>query len=480
VRVFTRKGLDWSDKFVPLVERLQTLDLPPCLIDGEIVAYDAQGNPDFSALQAVLKRGRGSQKDGDKLSFHAFDLLELDGRDLSALPNIERKERLAALLAQAEPPIHVADHVIGAGEKLFKAMCAAGQEGIIAKTIDGRYRGERTRNWVKVKCTLRQEFVVIGWKKSSAKGRQFSSLLLAQHEGGHLVYKGNVGTGFDGDTLRELAAAMNPLARETAPAEVGRPESRGVTWLEPKLVAEIAFSEFTADGNVRHGSFVGLRSDKKAKDIVPETGDRAARRGDRHDLQPRAGDLPESGQTKGELADYYQAIAPLMLPWAAGAAGQPRALPAGRAKKCFFQKHDSGSFGAHVHHVPITEKDGHAEDYLYVDDAAGILACVQMGTIEFHGWGSKASDVEAPDRMVFDLDPDVGLDFGHVKQAATDIRDRLADIGLASFAMLSGGKGVHVVVPLATGHSWEQHKDFSQALRRGAGAGRARAASPPR
>jgi bifunctional non-homologous end joining protein LigD len=462
VRIYTRKGLDWSDKFAPLVEHFEALDLPPCLIDGEIVAYDAAGNPDFSALQAVLKRGHGSQTDSDKLAFHAFDLLELDGKDLAGLPNIERKERLEALLAEPEPPIHVADHVIGAGENLFKAMCQAGQEGIISKTIDGRYRSERTRNWVKVKCTLRQEFVLIGWKKSSARGRPFSSLLLAQHEGGKLVYKGNVGTGFNADTLRELAATMKPLERKAAPAEVGRPESRGVTWLKPELVAEIAFSEFTHDGRVRHGSFVGLRSDKKAREVVPETASEAPEEETVRISNRERVIFPESGQTKGALADYYQAVAPLMLPWAAGRPVSLVRCPQGRAKKCFFQKHDSGSFGEHVRHVPITEKDGHAEDYLYIDEAAGILACVQMGTIEFHGWGSKAADVEAPDRMVFDLDPDLGLDFAAVKQAASDIRDRLADIGLASLAMLSGGKGVHVVVPLATGHSWERHKDFAK------------------
>ncbi len=462
VHVYTRKGLDWTDKFAPLVEHLRALDLRPCLIDGEIVAYDAEGNPDFSALQSVLKRGHGSQTERDKLSLHAFDLLELDGKDLTGLPNIERKERLEALLGAAKPPIHVADHVIGAGEKLYAAMCKAGQEGIISKTIDGRYRGERTRNWVKVKCTLRQEFVLIGWKKSSAKGRPFSSLLLAQHDKGKLVYKGNVGTGFNADTLQDLAAKFARVERKTAPAEVGRVDSRGVILLGPELVAEIAFSEFTADGNVRHGSFVGLRGDKKAREVVPEKAieapeDEVVTISNRDRVI-----FPESGQTKGELADYYAAVAPLMLPWAAGRPVSLVRCPQGRAKKCFFQKHDSGSFGEHVHHVPITEKDGGTEDYLYIDDAAGILACVQMGTIEVHGWGSKVSDVEAPDRMVFDLDPDVGLDFGAVKQAAKDIHDRLADIGLASFAMLSGGKGVHVVVPLATGHSWEAHKDFAK------------------
>ena len=463
VKVYTRKGLDWSDKFVPLVERLKALDLPPCLIDGEIVAYGEDGNPSFSALQTVLKRGHGSQKDSDKLAFHAFDLVELDGKDLARLPQIERKERLEALLGGAQPPIHVTDHVIGAGEKLFKAMCQAGQEGIISKAIDGRYQSARTRNWVKVKCILRQEFVVIGWKKSSAAGRPFSSLLLAQHEGGELVYKGNVGTGFNSDTLGELARRMKLLESDEKPAEVPRPDSRGVTWLRPELVAEIAFSEFTHDGSVRHASFLGLREDKSAKEVTPEIAaevpepEEAVRISNRERVI-----FPESGQTKGQLVDYYAAVAPLMLPWAAERPLTLVRCPQGRGKKCFFQKHDSGTFGAHVHHVPITEKDGHAEDYLYVDDAAGILTLVQMGTIEIHGWGSRTGDVEAPERMVFDLDPDEGLDFRDVKRAAKDIHDRLSDIGLTSFAMLSGGKGVHVVVPLDPGHSWERHKDFSK------------------
>ncbi|MXO70249.1 DNA ligase D [Alteraurantiacibacter buctensis] len=463
VRVYTRNGLDWSDKFVPLVRHLAALDLPPCLIDGEIVAYDARGNPDFSSLQNVLKRGHGSQEESDRLAFHAFDLLELAGEDLTPLSNIERKERLEALLADAEPPIHVADHVIGAGEKLFAAMCKAGQEGIISKAIDAPYRGKRTRNWVKVKCVLRQEFVIIGWKKSTTRIRPFASLLLAQKEGRQMVYKGNVGTGFDGDTLDRLAGEMEPLATDKPAAEVDRVASRGVTWLKPELVAEVAFAEFTAEGSVRHASFVGLRADKKVKDVKPEKAQPAPVEEPPVEITSRERVIfPESGQTKGDLADYYQAVAPLMLPWAARRPISLVRCPQGRASKCFFQKHDSGSFGPHVSHVPITEKDGGAEDYLYVTDAAGLIACVQMGTIEFHGWGSRSDAVEAPDRLIFDLDPDEGLDFDDVKKAARDIHDQLADLGLTSFAMLSGGKGVHVVVPLTPGHSWDEHKDFAR------------------
>jgi len=232
-------------------------------------------------------------------------------------------------------------------------------------------------------------------------------------------------------------------------------------------VAEVAFAEFTADGSVRHASFLGLRADKQAKDVVPERAEHLAEGGDALPESPvkisNRGRViyPESGLTKGELADYYLQVAPLMLPTMGGRPISLIRCPQGRAKQCFFQKHDAGTFGPHVRHVPIAEKDGHLEEYIYVDDAAGILSCVQMGAIEFHGWCSLASDVEAPERLVIDLDPDEGLGFEAVKQGAKDIRRKLADLGLVSFAMLSGGKGVHVVVPLTPGHTWAQHADFA-------------------
>jgi bifunctional non-homologous end joining protein LigD len=463
VRIFTRSGLDWSDKFAPLVGALAALDLPAALIDGEIVAYDDAGNPDFSSLQNLLKRGHGTQGPEDALAFHAFDLIELAGEDLADHPNIERKERLEALLAGVQPPIHVADHVIGAGEQLFASLCDAGQEGIISKLIDAPYGSRRSRNWVKVKCTRRQEFVIVGWKASSARGRPFASLLLAQHEGEALAYKGNVGTGFDTDTMAMLAAQMKRLARKTPPVEVDRAAARGVSWVKPDLVAEIAFAEFTAEGRVRHASFVGLRADKPATQVRPErpvappTNEPEVAISNRDRII-----FPDSGETKGQLADYYDLVAPLMLPFLANRPISLVRCPQGRARKCFFQKHDSGAFGDDVHHVPIREKNGDTEDYLFVTSSRGVLQCVQMGTIEFHGWASRADAVEQPDRMVFDLDPDEGLDFGDVKRAAVDIRAQLADLGLASFAMLSGGKGVHIVVPLTPGHSWDDHKDFAR------------------
>ena len=468
VTVWTRGGKDWTDKFQPLADALVALELPSCLIDGEIIAPDAAGNPDFSRLQAVLKRGHGSQATGDKLAYHAFDLLELEGEDLTGLPNVERKERLEAVLRGAADPIYVAEHVIGAGEALLKGMCAAGQEGIISKQIDAPYRSTRSKDWVKVKCTLRQEFVIVGWKKSPSKARPFASLLLAQNDGGKLVYKGNVGTGFGQDTMGELAAKMRPLETDAPPLEVAKADALGVTWLRPKLVAEVAFAEFTGvtekgGGSVRHGSFLGLRGDKPAAEVQPERAEKAPDQGSGVKItNPDRVIFPESGQTKGDLADYYAAIAPLMLPFAGSRPLSLVRCPQGRAKQCFFQKHDSGAFGPAVKHVPIREKDGGSEDYLYVTAAAGLLTCVQMGTIEFHAWVCRSDAIEAPDRMVFDLDPDEALDFKVVTKAAQTLRATLSDLGLVSFAMLSGGKGVHVIVPLRPGHSWEVHKDFAR------------------
>ncbi|MBY6013292.1 DNA ligase D [Qipengyuania gaetbuli] len=463
VRVYTRNGKDWTDKFGPLVDALAALELPACLVDGEIVATDAKGNPDFSTLQAVLKRGRGSQGKDDALQFHAFDLLELAGEDLKALPNIERKERLEALLTTAEPPIFVADHVIGAGERLFNTMCAASQEGIISKKMDAPYRHARSKAWVKVKCTRRQEFVIVGWKKSSAKGRPFASLLMAQHERGKLVYSGNVGTGFNSDDFDELGPTLDRLERKTPAVEVDKTSERGVVWVTPKLVAEVAFAELTLDGKIRHGSYLGLRGDKSAKAVKQEKATPTPARDAGVEISNRERVVfPDSGQTKGDLADYYNAVADIMLPFAGHRPLSLVRCPQGRARKCFFQKHDNGGFGDAVHHVAIREKDGGAEDYLYLEDARGILRCIQMGTIEFHAWASRSDAVEKPDRMVFDLDPDEGLDFQDAKTAAVHIRDRLADLGLTSFAMLSGGKGVHVIAPLTPGHTWATHKDFAR------------------
>jgi bifunctional non-homologous end joining protein LigD len=460
-RAFTRTGLDWSEKFAPIVQAFAALDLPPCLIDGEVVALDAEGRPSFRILQEALKEQKSP------LSYFAFDLLEEEGVDLTKFPNRDRKARLEALLKGVAEPIHYAEHV-AQGEKLFEALCREGYEGIISKRADAPYRGRRTQSWLKVKCTCRQEFVIIGWTPSD-KQRGFRALLLGTKVGDTLHYAGKAGTGFTMDRIDELMAKMKPLERKTAPVDdAPRAAVRGAHWLQPKLVAEIAYTETTAPlgqgGVLRHPSFLGLREDKPAADVHPESAQPVIDEEPFgvHISNPDRVIFPEAKITKGELVAYYAAMADPILRFAGGRPVSLVRCPQGRAKHCFFQKHDSGTFGEHIRHVPVREKDGDMADYLYVDDGAGLIACVQMGAIEFHGWGSLADDIESPDRMVFDLDPDPGVDFEGVKEAALVVKKELAALGLYSDPMLSGGKGIHVIVQLDRSAQWDAVKDFAR------------------
>ena len=459
-KIYTRSGLDWTEKFPGIAEAAATLP-PGALIDGEIVAMK-DGKPDFSTLQEVISAG------GEGLLCFAFDLLAAGGEDLTALPQIERKERLRALLDGADDRIRFSEHIVGNGEKLFESMCREGFEGVVSKRADAPYRGTRSKAWLKIKCTHRQEFVILGWTVSTARGWGFKSLLLGVNGREGLVYAGKVGTGFSTETLLSVRERLDKLAADKPAAKVPRPEARGAHWVRPELVAEIAFAEFTAEKVVRHASFLGLREDKPAEAVVaeepadlPETAPSSIKISSRDRVI-----FPESKLTKGDLANYYAAVAPIALPWLAERPISLVRCPQGRAKQCFFQKHDAGSFGAQVHHVDIREKDGSTEPYLYVSDADGMLACVQMGTIEFHGWGSRVADVEKPDRLVFDLDPDEGLDFEVVKKAAEHLKEQLAEIGLTSWPMLSGGKGVHVIVPLVPHAEWPAAKSFCERFAR--------------
>jgi bifunctional non-homologous end joining protein LigD len=459
-KIYTRTGLDWTDRFPGIAEAAASLS-GPALIDGEVVALK-DGKPDFSTLQEALSSG------GEGLVMFAFDLLEEGGEDLAKLPQLARKERLRTLLDGADPRIQFSEHVLGSGEKLFETMCREGYEGVVSKRADAPYRGTRTKAWLKTKCIRRQEFVILGWLPSSARGRGFRSLLLGVNGPDGLVYAGKVGTGFSTDTLHDLRERLDAIAADKPGAQVPKAEARGAHWVKPKLVAEIAFAEFTAENVVRHASFLGLREDKQAKEVVAE---KPAKLPDAPASAVKISSrdrviFPGDALTKGDLADYYLATAPITLPWLANRPISLVRCPQGRARQCFFQKHDAGSFGDHVHHVDIREKDGSVEPYLYLDDAEGIMACVQMGTIEFHGWGSLVADVEKPDRLVFDLDPDEGLDFEDVKKAAADIKEHLAELGLTSWPMLSGGKGVHIIVPLTPKAEWPAAKSFCERFSR--------------
>ncbi|WP_174296441.1 DNA ligase D [Sphingomonas bacterium] len=464
-KVYTRTGLDWTDKFARIAVAAAALPVASALIDGEVVALK-DGRPDFSTLKDAIGAG------GD-MTFFAFDLLAHDGEDLTALPTLARKERLRAIVGDGTDRLRFSEHVAGSGEQLFATMCREGYEGVVSKRADAPYRGRRTADWLKTKCIRRQEFVIVGWLPSD-KTRSLRSLLLGVHKGGELVYVGKVGTGFDAAMLDTLRGKLDALAGSAATVDVPRAMRamvRGARWVRPEMVAEIAFAEVTPDGVLRHSSFIGLREDKPAGEVVIETPAPVVEATNLPDIHVKVSSrdrviFPDSGITKGELADYYARMSGIMLPWVADRPISLVRCPQGRAKHCFFQKHDAGSFGDAVRQVDVREKDGSSEAYLYVDSPDGLVACVQMGTIEFHGWGSRVDPLEKPDRMVFDLDPDEGLGFAETKEAAEYLRDRLADLGLASFPLLSGGKGVHVVVPLTPAAGWPQVRDVAERFAR--------------
>jgi bifunctional non-homologous end joining protein LigD len=459
-RAYTRSGLDWSEKFAGLAEAAAALDVGSALIDGEAVVLDAAGRSSFQALQNALKGAP------ERVDYFAFDLLELDGEDLTGLPLVERKEKLLAILPKGALRLRYSDDIRGGGEKLLNGFCEAGLEGVISKRADGRYVGSRSGSWLKTKCIKRQEFVVVGWTPSD-KSRAFRSLILGVHEDGVLRYAGKVGTGFSNDEIFSLMETMAPFEQDAPTVKAPRAEVRGAHWLIPRLVAEIAYTEMTNEGTLRHPSYLGLREDKKPEAVVLETAapvaEIVAPSKVRISNRERVID-PDTGITKGQLADHYAAVAGIMLPWVGSRPISLVRCPQGRAKKCFFQKHDAGSFGDAVKHVGIAEKDEHEEPYLYLDTADGLMTCVQMGTIEFHGWGARIEDVEKADRLVFDLDPDVGLDFEAVRSAAFHFRDVLKAIGLETFPMVTGGKGIHVIAPLVPRAEWPEVKDFAHRL----------------
>ncbi len=481
-RCYTRNGLDWTEKFPAIAAALAELECDSALIDGEVVALADEGS-NFSALQKALRTGASTR-------FYAFDLIELDGEDLSRRPLVERKEKLEALLGSlgTTATVQYSEHIRGNGEHVLAAMCKAGQEGIIAKEAKAPYRSGRTRSWLKVKCTKRQEFVIGGYTPSTKKGRAFASLLLGTFEGGKLIYRGGVGTGFGEKVMEALAAALAKRKRRTPPFDqVPRERSRDAVWLKPDLVAEVDFAEFTADGHIRHGSFEGLREDKEAKAVKLETPKptEATSKTSRSKSSSTSGAAPGHGGddvvgirishpdrilfqgqgiTKIDLARYYAVVAGRMLPFVADHPLSLVRCPQGGQRHCFYQKHASDGFPDEIKEVPIEESSGGTENYMYVRDAKGLVAAVQMGTLEFHIWGATIDRLETPDRLVFDFDPDPSVDFTTVKNAAVALRDELAGIGLQSFALVTGGKGVHVVVPLVRRAAWDDAKSFAKAV----------------
>ncbi len=464
VTLYTRSGKDWTDRFAALAGAFDPLPCDSALIDGEVMAAVIDGSP-FSSLQRALS-------DGGPLVFFAFDLLELDGVDLTGEPLKERRGLLGGLFEglPGAGPLRMSEHVVGRGPEVYAAACRAKAEGIVSKKADAPYRSTRTKTWRKVKCGKRQEFVVGGLSPSDKAGRPFSSLLLGTYDGDDLVYRGRVGTGFAERDFEEIGKALT--SRKTAPfADLPRSVAREAEWVRPDTVVEVAFTEFTADGHIRHGSYQGLRRDKAAAEVTRETPedsmDEAPTVAGTAISNPGREVFPQAGCTKLDVARHYERVGERMAEIVKDRPLSIVRCPEGLSKQCFFQKHAGQGLPDAMGTVAVEEKDGETADYIALSDTAGLVAAAQMGTLEVHMWGARADRLDRPDRLVFDLDPGEGVDWADIRAAAIEIGDRLEALGLRAGALVTGGKGIHVWSPLRRTAGWETVKGFASTLAHG-------------
>ena len=481
VALRSRGGLNWTDDFPEVVQAIAALPVRDLRLDGELVVLDAQGRSDFTALQKVID---GTAK--QPLRYVVFDMPGIAGVDISRCALLQRKALLKELIGPGPGTLAYSDHVLDHGPAVFTASGEAGFEGIISKRVDAPYVNARSPAWIKIKHESTDEFLIVGYTDPKGARSGFGSLLMATPDKGGLRYVGRVGTGFDDALLGALTRQLKPLAVADAGVELPAHvpfKARSVHWVKPVLVAEVAFRGWAKEGLLRQASFKRLREDKSAGDLgaagqatVKAKGTSKTTRKAKADAQA-AGDTPDGVSishpervvfakakiTKGEVADYYRQMARWVLPEVARRPLSVLRCPDGVDKPCFFQKHHGTGLGEAVRAIPLEQKSGR-EDYLYIEDVAGLLQLVQMNTLELHPWGATVADPEHPDRLVFDLDPGDGVSWAQVKSAARDVRDRLLDTGLQSFVRLSGGKGVHVVVPLQPKADWAQAKDFCEAF----------------
>ena len=481
VRLMTRGGSDYTRKFRTAAEAAARLAGGRAMVlDGEMVVPDAEGRTDFQALQDY-----GREPGGRALVYMVFDLLALDGEDLRGLPLLARRDKLAALLQDAPEGIVFSRHVAGRGRESLQAAERAGFEGIMAKRADSPYRGGRSGDWLKLKCRPGQEFVVGGYTRTGKKAG-VSSVLLGVYEDGKLRYAGRAGTGLTLRGAAELEREFRKYGAETpAFADPPRPRRGEETfWLRPELVAEVQFAEWTREGVLRQASFKGLRGDKAPGEVRREAGSGESRTGAARTAAERAGKSAAGGvggvlvrgvqisspdrivfrapeTTKLGVVRYYEAAAERMLPHAAG-----RVLSVVRCHKgvdgsCFFRKHPAGP-GEGTRVVPVRSAEGGVSDYFCIEDIRGLLGEVQLGSIEFHVWGSRADEPERPDRMVFDLDPDEGMPLARIRQGVRDLKSVLDALSLRSYLKTSGGKGYHIVVPFRPVADWTAFRDFAR------------------
>jgi bifunctional non-homologous end joining protein LigD len=484
VRLISRNGNDWTDKFPEVVEAAKQLDIKSALLDGEVAILLDDGKTSFQKLQNAFSGGSRSG-----LVYFVFDLLHLDGEDLTRLPLDRRKDALSRILGRrgASGRIRFADHVPGGGDAVLREACRLGLEGIVSKRTDQPYRPGRNDGWVKTKCVRRQEFVVGGFTEPEGARAGLGALLAGVYDSGKLRFAGKVGTGFTQKSALDLRRRLDGIEQRECPFDpppAGR-LGRVAHWVKPQLVAEVAFSEWTADGRVRHPSFQGLRSDKRPAEVVAEreatpskrmatTAGPARKTGASRETGriPVAGVplshpdrvlYPDQGITKLDLARYYEAIAKWVLPHVKGRPLTLVRCPEGIAGECFFMKHSNVKAPESLRRIKIQEKTKVGE-YLIADDAAGLVSLVQMGVLEIHTWNSCEDRVDQPDRMVLDIDPGPEVSPEQVVEAARTIRAELKSQRLEGFVKTTGGAGLHVVVPLVPSADWTVCLEFSRGI----------------
>lgn len=469
VRIFSRNGLDWTAKLTRLQEDIASSGLPDGWYDGEIVVLDETGRPDFGLLQNAFDR-----LSADKIIYYVFDAPYLAGEDLREMALVDRRERLRTTLAQAHSQmLRFSEQIDAPPAEVMVAACQLGLEGLIGKRKDSRYVHRRSPEWIKLKCGLRQEFVVGGFSKPSGSRLGMSSLLLGVHDKkGTLIYAGSVGTGFNDKTLRALFRRLKPLIVSESPFAPSRELEKKAVWVEPKLVVEVSFAEWTSSGSVRHASYRGLRSDKPAASVVRESAvsppaQKASAR------PPTASKLKVtngarivdkvSGATKEALIAYYAAAGDVMLPHLTNRPTSLVRAPAGVTGELFFQKHAESARLQGITRYPTEVHPDHPP-MLSIGTMEGLLATAQWNVIEYHTQNALGTRYGEPDRMVFDIDPGEGVSWSDIQEAALLVRGMLEHLAMKPFLKTSGGKGLHVVVPIQPDFGWDLVKDLSKAV----------------
>ena len=469
VQLMSRNRNDYSDRFYEIVSSIIDFSSGRAMVlDGEMVITDKSGKTDFHALQNYMRNPKDKN-----LTYIIFDLLALDGVDFRKHPLIHRKEILKDLMKDAPPNLYYSRYVRGNGKECFAAACDANMEGIVGKKADSTYSGARNGDWIKIKCDKRQEFVIGGYSLSDKKTSGASSLLLGIYDGDKLDYVGRAGTGISQDDSEMLEKKFASLIRIDSPFnQIPKPRANEkVIWLEPELVAEIKFAEWTKDNILRQASFKGLREDKAPKDIKKEKVEEMERPIEVNEnnifiegikiTNPHKIIFDEPKITKKDVIRYYEKVSERMLPYVSKRILSIVRCPKGISETCFYKKHPISDRKGIVT-IPITTGDGDMEEYFYIESTAGLVYEAQMGTLEFHTWGSRVDNLENPDMMVFDLDPDEGMDLSRIRQGVRDMRSILMELSLNSYLKTSGGKGYHVVVPLKPSVSWDTFHDFAR------------------